>query len=190
MTKLDRPLICSGRCYTITAALSRDGQRCPASNFLEGLKKGLLKADPDHQAEDGWPDERQVNAHVILLSRINHFSNHGEPQSKLHINALRDGIWEFKSASKRVSFFDTDGQGGYCPKEKYKDRDDAPEDFAQTEFWWVPNFDEDIRLGHSFFKRGEKTEEHDIRQCKRIREGDLSHDAPDAQYKTRCSPSA
>ena len=107
---------------------------------------------------------------------MQYFAENGVPQNERHINELRDGVWEFKVRAKRISFFDTDGKGHYTPKLKYHPGDAIPDDIKQTDYWWLPDFETDVRVGHSFVKTSERTLEHDIEQSLRTREGDLSHD--------------
>lgn len=184
MAKVVRQVLYKGKLYRVEFAVTRDGARQPALTFIEELKAGTLKQDPDHQGRDGWPDEAQPADWSHLLTRMRYFADNGEPQSEKHLNALRDGLWEFKRRSKRVTFFDTDGEGGDVPKGKIRHRDEAPEDIAETDYWWVPYFDPYIRIGYSFVKNSQKTLSAHIVQGLRIREGDLAHDqesAPEPQ---------
>ncbi len=151
-------------------AVRSDGSS-PAHTFLELLKSGRWEEDPDSEQ---IPDDEQVKDHHWFIEAIRCFADEGEPPYRHAINDLQDGVWEFKKGRKRLSFFDTDGEGGYTPKLRIRDYHDA--DVPDSEHWDVPNFDENLRLGHAFPKLGQKTRSEDLTACADIREEDLSHD--------------
>lgn len=137
---------------------------------------GMWAEDPE-AAEEGLPSDTQISRRAQLVAGIKYFARHGVPSwSACGMNALRGGIWEFKEGEKRVSFFDTDGNGGYTEKRKFKNRESS--DYPDDEDWDIPGFDKDIRLGHCFGKPwGQRTtEQEDIDETIRVREEDLAHD--------------
>ncbi len=96
---------------------------------------------------------------------------------KYKFNKLDNGVWELKVGIFRLSFYDTDGKGGYLPKEG----DPVLTWNQKIEYRDLPEFDEFIRLGHAFNKRGNRTDPVDIKATKRVRTEDLKHDEPDEQ---------
>jgi hypothetical protein len=152
----------------------RANGRSPADEALTELYEGILAGDLDRKADDPWPDESQPGDFFYLVNVIRHFAEHGEPRRRSDINSLRDGTWEFRRSKKRLSFFDTPGDGTYSPKPRIRDRKDAT--YEDSDFWWIPEFDQEIRLGHFFLKDSQQTEETDISECLAVREEDVEHD--------------
>lgn len=140
---------------------------------MSAMVAGEWTEDPD--LED-VPDDAQISQADKLRVGIEFFAEHGYPNNRYcTLNALRDGIWEFKKGRVRISFFDTDGEGNFAPKSKIQDRREA--DFPDDEaHWQIPQFDPLIRLGHCFGKTTEKTEEEDIIMTLQVREEDIAHD--------------
>ncbi|MBT1632368.1 hypothetical protein [Curtobacterium flaccumfaciens] len=147
----------------------------PAQEFLKELSSGNWRADPDHENSHPWPDEAQPRDRALLVQIIRNFANEGAPRSDRQVNVLEDGVWEFKRASKRVTFWDTDGSGSCVTYAKVADIADA-ERGAQDPMWKFPNFESQLRLGHCFGKTGERTTQLDIQESIAIKEEDLSHD--------------
>jgi hypothetical protein len=170
LSKVERELVASGERHDVECAVEADGGS-PALDFLRALERGMWEPDPD---STGLPDDAQLLDYDKFLNWLQHFSDAGEPMQWNSVNYLRYGIWEFKRASKRVSFYDTPGDGTTNPKEKILDRRTC--EYPESDYWWLPNFDEYVRLGHSFPKTSQKTEEFDIEEAERIREEDLNHD--------------
>ena len=104
-----------GALHTIEYAIRADLSE-PAKEFLNQLSKGMWPDDPDSKE---LPDEEQITDHGKFLSAMKHFAIHGEPVYSHGLNALDDGVWEFKIARKRMSFFDTPGNGTFEPKLKH-----------------------------------------------------------------------
>lgn len=162
--------------HTVVFAVEADGVTSPAENALKMMLTGEWPEDPEAKAE-GLPSDTQISRRAQLVAGIKYFARNGVPAwGSCGVNALRDGIWEFKEGEKRVSFFDTDGRGGFQPKKKFKDQTVA--DFPDDEDWDIPSFDKEIRLGHCFGKPwGQRlTEQADLDETVRVREEDLSHD--------------
>jgi hypothetical protein len=176
LAKVERRLLADGRWFTIECAVEADGSTSPAASALDELKEGELRRDTTHDAEAPWPDEVQPGEYAKLMGWIAEFAERGLPPYQGAVNDLPDGIWEFKLGVKRVSFFDTPGDGTFEPKLRVVDRNESlyPE---QDDFWWLPEFDEFVRLGHFFIKKSQPTSEEDKRECARIREEDVAHDA-------------
>jgi hypothetical protein len=136
--------VVDGGAYVVHCAVRTDGSS-PADAFLEALKANSLGDDPEQGLE---PDE-QLHVYAWFIKAIRHFADTGEPLHSGAINYLSDGIWEFKRRNKRITFYDTDGVGGYTRKARIENFADAD---VPGEFWRIPNFDTAIRLGHSFMK--------------------------------------
>lgn len=152
----------------------RDGVTSPASDLLDDLKAGERRDDLDHIDGDPWPDEAQPSDFHKIMAMVKKLADDGEPIHGHAINSLHDGIWEFKRGKKRVSFFDTDGEGNINPKLRIRDRS-ACED-PDYVYWWFPEFDQQIRLGHVFMKDSQLAASEDIAETLRVREEDLAHD--------------
>lgn len=165
-----RRQVAIGDCYVVECAVRADGSS-PAEEFLRALRENSLPDDP----EQGFADE-QVGVYAWFLRVIQNFADTGEPWHKGAVNYLTDGIWEFKRRNKRITFYDTDGEGGYTRKPRIDDSREADVDPNQNDFWWFPNFDENIRLGHSFLKEGQETPSDDLIAAEEVRKEDLKHD--------------
>ena len=112
---------------------------------------------------------------AIVRAAFQLFADMGYPNNQYcTVNELQDGVWEFKLGRVRVSFYDTDGRGSYNAKRRVISIVDS--EFPDEEFWWLPLFDEDLRLGHCFGKTTQRTEDEDISETLRVREEDLAHD--------------
>ncbi|QRY53826.1 hypothetical protein [Mycolicibacterium septicum] len=118
--------------------------------------------------------DEQISDYHWFLNAIRHWANTGEPVYRDAVKSLREGIWEFRHGDKRLTFFDTDGTGGYTPKLPIQRHADA--DAPDSEFWQIPNFDYLLRLGHAFTKVSQKTPQHDLAESQKVREEDLDHD--------------
>ena len=100
------------------------------------------------------------------------FAEEGDFPHEENHNQLRDGVWELKRFNIRITFFDTDGKGGYDPKINFEGSGPwgkGPE---------LPEFDEYVRLATSFIKPPDvrKTPPHEISLAKQVREEDTRHD--------------
>lgn len=136
------------------------------------MAAGEWTEDPDLES---IPDDAQITQAQKLRTGIEWFAERGVPNNAYcTVNNLRDGVWEFRLGRVRISFYDTDGEGSYTPKLRVRDIREADPDSGQ--FWWLPTFDEYVRLGHCFGKQTDKTEEDDIAATLQIREEDLEHD--------------
>lgn len=166
---MKRQVVIDGKFYLVECAVDASGHS-PAARFLDDLKEGMWAGDP-HDTDR--PSDEQIYDYEAFLDRFQVFADTGEPKYARAVNYLRDGIWEFKFHNKRVTFYDTDGHGGFTPKAMIAD---AGAGVIDSEHWWFPDFDEEIRLGHCFLKDGEKAREADIRQALQVRKEDLRHD--------------
>jgi hypothetical protein len=154
--------------HEVDCAARRDGS-CPAGEFLDALKKGTW----DHDDETCSADE-QLDEYSKFLYAIKYWANNGEPAYKEAVKSLDDGIWEFRYADRRLTFYDSDGKGGYTAKLPIRDYAEA--DAPDSQYWQIPNFDHLIRLGHAFTKRSQKATNSDLAASRTVREEDLAHD--------------
>lgn len=152
-----------------------DGATSPAATALDELRQGWLKPDPDHVEGDPWPDEEQPADYFKLMAMLRSLCSKGVPTHSRAVNDLEEGIWEFKVASKRFTFYDTDGAGTYTKKYRIRSIEDAD---YRDDYWWFPVFDHVIRLGHVFVKTGRYADGDDIDESLNIREEDVAHDRP------------
>ena len=165
-----RRLIARGAFHDVYCAVREDGS-CPAGEFLDALKAGMWEPDPD--AEE-LPSDEQISDWHWFLNAIRHWARTGEPSGARTVNDLDRGIWEFKHGAKRLSFYDTDGCGGYVAKLRIRD----PSQAAPGVYWDIPYFDQDIRLGHAFPKASQRTPDYDVNETQKVRKEDLAHDRP------------
>lgn len=165
---MERRPIVRGQMHEVDCAARRDGS-CPAGEFLDALKKGTW----DHDDETCSADE-QLDEYSKFLYAIKYWANNGEPAYKEAVKSLDDGIWEFRYADKRLTFYDSDGKGSYTAKLPIRDYAEA--DAPDSQYWQIPNFDHLIRLGHAFTKRTQKTTNSDLATSRTVREEDLAHD--------------
>jgi hypothetical protein len=138
---------------------------------LDALKKGAW----DRNEESDHLDE-QISEYHWFINAIRHWANTGEPVYRDAVKALEDGIWEFRHGDKRLTFFDTDGKGGYTAKLQIRSHAEA--EAPNSEHWQIPYFDRLIRIGHAFTKVSQKTLTRDLSESQETREEDLSHDRP------------
>jgi len=167
---MDRRAIARGQFHDVDCAVRKDG-RSPAGQFLDALKNGVW----DHTVESE-PRDEQISDYHWFLNAIRHWASTGEPVYRDAVKALEDGVWEFRHGDKRLTFFDTDGRGGYTAKlpiRRYAEAE-APE----SEYWQIPYFDRLIRIGHAFTKVSQKTLKKDLSESQEVREEDLAHDRP------------
>jgi hypothetical protein len=162
-------MVAEGDCYVVECAVRADGVTSPAAAFLDHLAAGTWIEDPDLTEV---PDDAQISHYDKFLTFCKVLADEGEPYYARAVNYLRDGVWEFKLGAKRLTFFDTPGDGTYIPKAKPATREEA----SRGEYYWFPDFDEFVRLGHAFPKIGEQAEESDLVESARVREEDISHD--------------
>lgn len=157
--------------YVVECAVRTDGSS-PARAFLDLLKEGMWEDDPDVEA---IPDDEQIKDYERLVHSMRFVGKNGEPERKDDVNYLRDGIWEFKVASKRLAFCVTDGQGSLEVKGKLASIADSPS--PRSPAWWFPAFDGTrIRLLNAWPKVGQTAGQLDIDEAIQIREEDLAHD--------------
>lgn len=161
-------MIVRGQLHQVDCAVREDGSS-PAGLFLDALKAGAWG-----EAEADAPADEQIGDYHWFLNAIRHWANTGEPVYQHAAKALQDGVWEFRHDDKRLTFYDTDGTGGYTAKLPIRDYVDA--EAPDSQFWQIPNFDPLIRLGHAFTKLSQKTPNKDIVTSKEVREEDLAHD--------------
>lgn len=171
MTKVARELVVEGSSYVIECAVCAD-DTSPALVFLDALEVGMWEPDPE---TTGLPDDAQIKDYDFILAVCKRLADEGIPLRGSSVNVLNDGIWEIKRSKKRLTFYDTDGRGRYSPKPKIRERADSPH-FDDEVFWWFPDFDDFIRLGHAFGKTSDKTLPHDLDRAEAVRKEDLKRD--------------
>ncbi|WP_410794081.1 hypothetical protein [Kribbella sp. C-35] len=172
MTIVERQLVARGGWYVVECAIDANGVS-PAADFLRALQEGVLEPDPDSKVDE-LPDDAQIDDYTKFVTWAQLLADDGVPPYQRAVNDLDNGVWEFKKGSKRLTFYDTWGDGTYTPKLRYTDRRTC--EYPDDDFWWFPKFDELIRLGHAFLKDGQKAPPADVTQAERIREEDLRHD--------------
>lgn len=167
---MQRRMIVRGQFHEVGCAVRADGTT-PAGVFLDALRKGAWgKLDESVQLDE------QISDYHWFLNAITHWASTGEPVYRGAVNALEDGVWEFRHGNKRLTFFDTDGSGAYTPKLPIRSHEDS--EAPASEYWYIPYFDEEIRLGHAFTKVSQKTLARDLLESSHTREEDLAHDRP------------
>jgi hypothetical protein len=92
------------------------------------------------------------------------------------VNYLHSGIWEFKHADRRLTFWDTDGEGNFTPKPKHHDPAERAWDPPEDGYWWYPYMDAVLRLGCAWPKTEQAAPQHLIEQACEIREEDCARD--------------
>lgn len=165
---IERRPIVRGQVHQVDCAVRRDGS-CPAGEFLDALKRSIW-----NQADETCSADEQLGDYSKLLYAIKYWANNGEPAYKDAAKSLEDGVWEFRYADKRLTFYDTNGKGGYTAKLPIRDYAEA--DAPKSQYWQIPNFDYLIRLGFAFTKRSQKTTMSDLATSGVVREEDLAHD--------------
>lgn len=163
-----RRLVVKGAFYDIECAWATDGSE-PAGQFLDELKRGMWDGDPDDSER---PSDEQIYDYPAILAILRKVATDGEPPHARAVNHLERGVWEFKRGNKRLSFFDTPGDGTFVEKPRILDRADG----VDSEYWWFPDFDTQLRLGHCFAKQGEVALPEDVRRSVDLREEDVTHD--------------
>lgn len=161
MTKVKRTVVEDGYAYLVEYAC-RDDLTEPAGTFFALLDELDLKEQSDCE-----PDETPPGRAATLRAAIKAFAA-GRRLPYQRYNRLRDGVWEFKARNARLSFYDTDGEGCYIPK--------LGEDAGYWSGIELPAFDDNIRLGHGFFKNSGKTSPGDINMTLKVREEDIGRD--------------
>lgn len=169
MAKLARRIAHKGEFHDIEYAVGSEGAS-PAWEFMCALKEGTWEPDPDAAT---IPCDEQIHDAAKFLEMVRVLALEGVPSYRTGVNFLEDGIWEFKVGRKRLSFYDTPGDGTYDPKNKIRDISEAEDD---DEFWWFPRFDKTIRLGYAFPKTTQMTENYDLTAVATVRKEDLLHD--------------
>lgn len=165
MAKVTRRLVADGDAYEISCALRSDGTS-PAAELLDALDDQMW---PDPEAEL-LPDEYQATTRRRLIAHIEMLAWEGDLPRQAY-NRLEDGIWEIKVGNLRLSFFDTDGVGGFEPK-----LGESGPAWDGSALHLLPEFDDYIRLGHHFPKQSQRTTYEDLQECQNVRLEDVTHD--------------
>lgn len=165
MAKVVRTLVYKG-VFTVECGRGADGES-PAHDLLKLL---LAKQWVNSEAEK-YPDEKQASFYIRLRDLLKRLAQDEELPLGTY-NRLDDGVWELKVNNLRLTFYDTDGVGGYVPKHgtrKYG--------WDGKHYWELPyDFCDDIRLGTYFEKDDEQAPPAEVARSIEFREEDLSHD--------------
>lgn len=166
MTKVDRTIVVKGEWLEVAFAVRKDGSK-PGGECLNFLKSKMW---PQPGIE--LPDEAQPAFYFQLISDLRDLADGIDLEAGRH-NRLRSGIWELKRDAVRLTFFDTDGRGGYVAKNgaTKEDFDGSLQRQLLTE-----ELDEFVRVGFAFTKVSQMTPQSDILEALRVREEDLKHD--------------
>lgn len=150
----------------------RADRSSPAVVFLQGLRGGVRREDPEHRPPR---DMEQIHDFHALIAKIEHVGFHGQPESRDDVNDLEGGVWEFRHGTRRLSYWDTPGNGTYDPK--FRVDDIRTVSGAQPEDpWWYPDMDPYLRLGGGWDKDAQMAPPERIQEALDIREEDTAHD--------------
>lgn len=155
----------------VECAVGADGE-APAVAFLDALASGEWADDPEH---DPPGDLEQIHDHAMLLAKIEFVGRHGQPEHGGDVKDLRNGIWEFRHGKRRLTYWDTPGDGTWVPKPRHRDISERTTD-VDDGFWWYPDLDLFLRLGCAWPKEGQKAPQDKIDEAERLREEDCAHD--------------
>lgn len=169
MTKVARRLQTRGRAYEISFAVCADGCS-PAAEFLDDLAAGAWQEGI--ALGDSALD--QVADADMFVAQMKRYAKTGELGGRHQINGLGRGIWEFKVGAKRLSFFDTDGLGGFTSRGPFTDQ--ASSDRPTSKIWHMPTLERRLRLADGFPKRGQTTPSKPINWAHKIRKEDVEYD--------------
>lgn len=163
LTKLERTVIADGEFCVIECAVRSDGST-PVEVLLRELEEGTWPNPNSEELPDSY-QPRQRDRFLALCELL----AEGDDLPQNAVNHLEDGIWEFKVGDLRVTFYDTDGRGGYVAKTpKYVSN------WSGADFEY--DMDEFVRLGHYFAKTGPTTTSNDLQSANEVRVEDLTHD--------------
>lgn len=165
LAKVERRVVADGDQFCIQCAVRSD-LSSPTSDFLDELSTGAWAVKQDESLDS---HEAQVDAYDIFLAAMEYLAERGDLPKGMVFNVLRDGIWEFKQGSIRVTYYDTDGLGGHVPKRSERS-------LVMGTVQWPDDYDEYLRLTTAFEKTTQKTTEGQLYLADKVREEDLSHD--------------
>lgn len=156
----------------VECAVRADGSS-PAESFLTALQAGAWDEAPDHRPPH---DDEQIHDFYKLLAKIESVGRHGMPDTSTSTNYLEDGIWEFKHHTRRLTYWDTPGDGTYSPKPKFKSDDERPTECPEGGYWWYPDMDAYLRLGVAWPKTDDLAPPEGIQEAIQVRAEDCGHD--------------
>ena len=154
----------------------RSDRESPANDFLTELELGAAHDDP--RFKPPAPDSEQIHDYAQILSAIEFLGAYGEPETKDTVKHLRDGVWELRHGTRRLSYWDTDGFGHYSPKVRITDFQQLPagHTFRYTDYWWYPQMDPVLRLGCGWHKNEDLAPPEKIDEAVTTREEDARYD--------------
>ena len=168
MAKVKRRVVHDGNIYEVACAVRADGVTSPVDQFLNQLEGRAWRQETGETST--LNADEQYSAYEWVLAAIEFFAEHGEFHHRGNYNYLYEGIWEIKRYDLRISFYDTDGHGGYEPKMGVRSVYGGGGGFP------LPDFDEYIRLGTVFEKTAARAPREELDLAAVIREEDLAHD--------------
>jgi hypothetical protein len=151
----------------------RSDRSSPGAAFCRSIAIGEWRTDPNFARS---PDPDQIQDWAKLLAKIEYVGKNGMPAKAGDVNFLKSGVWEFKHADRRLTYWDTDGEGHYAPKNKYQDIDERESAVPGGGYWWYPDMDAVLRLGCAWPKTEQKAPQHLVEEALDIREEDCTHD--------------
>lgn len=170
MTKVKRKLVYNS-VFLLEYGLSADGT-APAEEAVKLLAEKQWR----HAEADEYPDEIQASMYTRLRDLMRRLAG-DEDLPPGSFNRLNEGIWELKVNNFRVTFYDTDGTGGFEPK-----LGRATFGWDQKRAWELPlDFDKFIRLGVCWEKDDDKARPEDVDRSLAFRIEDLAHDRPESE---------
>lgn len=154
----------------------RADRSSPAREYITAMRNGARRDDPGYQPPK---DQDQIHDYAYLLKKIQHVVEFGEPSTRTDVNDLDDGVWEFKHSNRRLSYWDTPGDGTFTPKPRVKDfNSTTPGKFHPDDKWWYPEMDAVLRLGCAWEKDDDLAPPEKVQEALKIREEDAAHDRP------------
>lgn len=168
MSIVTRRIVAKGAFYDVECGIAADGSS-PAALFLDRLREGMWDGDPN---DTDRPSDEQLYDYPRVIALVGYVARVGEPPHARAVNHLLSGIWEFKHGNKRISFYDTPGDGTWTEKRPVR----MPEEGSGGTYWWFPDFDEILRLGHCFAKQSQKARQEDVDRAVAVREEDIRYD--------------
>jgi hypothetical protein len=175
-TSVSRPVVWrdlhdAGWHEVVECAVRSDGSS-PAGQWLAEMKAGVRRGDPRHLPPE---DREQIHDYWKILAKVEYVGTYGRPERRSDVNDLEAGTWEFRHGVRRLSYWDTPGDGTFQPKLRVKDVRTIPED-ERDDFWWYPRMDVVLRLGCAWDKDGPLAPPAKIVEACLIREEDVAHD--------------
>lgn len=156
----------------VECAVRADGSS-PAQDYLRAMQAGARTEDPNYRPP---ADPEQIHDYHKLKAKIEHLGYYGDPGAASEVNHLEDGIWELKHGVRRLTYWDTPGDGTFTPKPRIDDATTLPPDQQGRSWWWYPRMDAVLRLGCAWDKSGRTAPQEQIAEALEMRREDANHD--------------